>query len=399
MAEKLYYQDQYLQTFNTELVEEKQDETGQWYAILKETAFYPEGGGQPFDTGTLNGVKVVNVVETDGEIRHYLERPLSLSDANVEGKIDWERRFDHMQQHAAQHILSAAFDNLFGFKTVSFHLGREESTIDLDTTPLQENHIHDAEELSNRIVMENRQIETRWVTPEEAAALPLRKALSVEDNIRLVIIPDYDYNGCGGTHPASTNEVGMIKVLGIEKEKKKVRVSFAAGKRAYSHFDKKQKVLEKLSPLLNAPQENMESAVLKLLQTKTQLEKELTDTKDMLIGFEARELLSRHTDTEKPLTALYTGRTIQELQRLGRAIVSEKEDSVAVLISETDGKIQIVCAKGVIAAGNMKELLSGVLPLVNGKGGGNELFAQGGGQGDISAEDLQEKVLEIWLSR
>ncbi|OCA90615.1 alanyl-tRNA editing protein [Bacillus sp. FJAT-27225] len=391
MAKKLYYQNQYLQTFATELIEQKQDKSGAWYVLLRETAFYPEGGGQPCDTGTLNGVKVVNVVEIDDEIRHYIDGPLE--DEQIEGQIDWERRFDHMQQHTAQHIVSAAFDNEFGFKTVSFHLGKEESTIDLDIAGVNEQHVQRAEELANQIVLENLPIELRWVTPEEASAFPLRKALSVEENIRLVIIPDYDYNGCGGTHPASTAEAGMIKIVGIEKEKKKTRISFVAGNRAYLHFDKKQKVLEKLAPLLNAPQESMESAVSKLLQAKAQLEKELSEAKDKLLEYEARELITKADRNGKPLTALFTGRSIQELQKLGRAIVTEREDTVSILVSETDGKLQIVCAKGKQAPGNMKELLAGILPLINGKGGGSELFAQGGGQASISPERLLEDAL------
>ncbi|WP_059170581.1 DHHA1 domain-containing protein [Bacillus sp. FJAT-27445] len=394
MAKKLYYENPYQHSFETNLARQGQDEEGTWYAVLEETAFYPEGGGQPFDTGTLNGVQVTKVEEKNGEIRHYLQRQLELeAGATLAGKIDWERRFDHMQQHSGQHILSAAFDNLFGFKTVSFHLGREESTIDLGIDWLDDSHIEAAENLSNQIVLENRPIETKWVSKEEADKLPLRKALSVEDGIRLVIIPEFDYNGCGGTHPFSTSEAGMIKILGAEKEKKKVRITFVAGKRSFHQFSKKQQAITRLTPLLNVPQEDMEAAVLKLLQTKSSLEKRLDEAEEQIIGYEANHILQNRNEKDIPIARLFKNRPIQDLQKLARAIVKDEDSVTVVLVSENDDKLQLVCAKSEGGRGNMKEVLGIALKIINGKGGGNELFAQGGGDALCSGQELLEKTV------
>ncbi|WP_409270155.1 alanyl-tRNA editing protein [Neobacillus sp. SCS-31] len=392
MTRKLYYENPYLASFQTSLINQGEDENGEWYAVLESTGFYPEGGGQPYDTGSLNGIEVNRVEEVDGEIRHYLVSSLDAETGLVEGKIDWERRFDHMQQHTGQHILSAAFDNLFAFKTVGFHLGREESTIDLDTSALESSQIEEAEKLANQIVLENRPIEKRWVTKEEAEKLPLRKSLAVEEDIRLVIIPDFDYNGCGGTHPSSTCEVGMIKILAIEKEKKKYRVSFVAGNRSFRQFSKKNHILGKLTPLLNAPQEEMEAAILKLLETKNSLEKKLEEANDRLIVSEAGQMRLKRENTDLPVTGLFKNRPIQELQKLARAIVVE-DGTRAVLVAKNGDKLQLVCAKSSDARGNMKEAVNGALSLINGRGGGNETFAQGGGDATITPSELLSKLL------
>ena len=187
-------------------------------------------GGQPNDIGTLADQHVINVEEIDGEIRHYLEGPFLDTNKEIAGTIDWERRFDHMQQHTGQHLLSAAFDQLFEYRTIGFHLGAEIVTIDLETEVLTEHQVQRAEGLANQIILENRPIEVKWVTEEELSQYPLRKETKVKDDIRLVIIPDFDYNGCGGTHPKATGEVSSVKVLDWERQKKKVRVQFVCGK-------------------------------------------------------------------------------------------------------------------------------------------------------------------------
>lgn len=218
---KLFYKDPYLKTFETKILKQQQVKKGDFYITLEETAFYPTGGGQPHDIGTLNGVKVLNVEEVDGEIRHYVERTLPHLDDQVVGVIDWERRFDHMQQHTGQHILSAAFAQLYDIHTVGFHLGNDTVTIDLDISELTEEMAGKAEKLANDIIMENRAIVTKWVEYDDLVNYPIRKLPSVKENIRLVIIDEFDYNGCGGTHPSATGEVGAIKVLNWERQRKK----------------------------------------------------------------------------------------------------------------------------------------------------------------------------------
>lgn len=396
MEHKLYYEDPYRKSFSAKILRQAQDDAGQWYVILNQTAFYPTGGGQPHDTGTLNEIKVTNVEEINGEIRHYIASSLVTTDSELQGNIDWLRRFDHMQQHAGQHILSAAFEELFDFPTISFHLGAEVLTIDLETDQLTEEQAQQAEQRANEIILENRPIQPTWVSPEQAAKYPLRKQLSVSEDIRLVIIPDYDYNGCGGTHPSSTGQVGSLKILDWERQKKKIRVQFVCGNRVLSQLHQKQAVLKALSPLLNAPEAEMVKTTQKILDAAKEKDKALEEAREALLQYEALELIQGAALTgKKVIHKLFQNRTIQELQKLGRAISAQAPDNMAILVSESPEKIQLVCARGENVQASMKILIGELLPQINGKGGGNDLLAQGGGEPSMSGQQLLDRALEI----
>lgn len=391
MEQKLYYQDPYLRSFSAELARQEKDESGRLYAVLSKTAFYPTGGGQPFDTGTLNGIHVMDVEEVDGEIRHYINEPLKDTKA-IEGTVDWNRRFDHMQQHSGQHILSAAFEQLFGYKTVSFHLGRETLTIDLDTEDISTEEVNKVESLANEVILENRPIISEWISKDDLKQFNLRKELSVSDNIRLVIIPEFDYNGCGGTHPSSTAQVGALKILGWERQKKKVRVEFVCGNRVLQQLGQKHLVLQQLTSALNAPERDMGEAVNRLLENRKSLEKSLEETKDLLLSYEAKELIEHGTG--HVIRVVFQNRSIQELQKLARLLILESENKTCLLVAENEDKLQFVFARGKAAEGNMKALAGEALVLINGKGGGSESFAQGGGELLIQGNQLLTFVAE-----
>ena len=394
MIEKLFYQDAYIKDFKARVIKQAQDSEGAWYVVLDQTAFYPTGGGQPFDTGSIKGVQVVNVEEVDGEVRHYLEGAFQDLEEEVSGSIDWERRFDHMQQHSGQHILSAAFDHLFTYRTNGFHLGTEILTIDIETESLSEEEAAEAERLANLIIIENRPIETKWVTEEELSQYPLRKETKVKEDIRLVIIPEFDYNGCGGTHPRATGEVQAIKILNWERQKKKTRVSFVCGGRVLKQLGDKQKVLLSLTKLLNAPEKEMEQAVLRILDHGKSLEKELEKAGEELLRFEAMKILDMWR--ENPIVQeSFENRTIQELQKLARFIVAEANEKMVFLLSKNDGRLQLVCARGAARSENMKTILGQAMALINGKGGGNESFAQGGGETLIGPEEMMKQLIEM----
>ncbi|MFJ8064389.1 DHHA1 domain-containing protein [Psychrobacillus sp. NPDC096426] len=386
MKSKLYYEDPYIQTFSARVIKQERD-----YVVLSETAFYPTGGGQPHDIGTLNGIGVTNVEIIDREIRHFLADSLPASTEHVEGAIDWKRRFDHMQQHAGQHILSAAFESLFGFQTISFHLGKESATIDLDTAAVTGEQLREVEKLANQIILENRPINTRWVTLEELNQYKLRKATTLKENIRLVIIPDFDYNACGGTHPKETGQVRLIKILQTEKQKGHIRVEFVCGERVLTHLHRKQHILLNLKSTLSAPEDKLVDAAKVLLDNGKAFEKQIADLKDMLIHYEAKELLSKAETSV--ITATFQNRSIQELQKLSKTVVAVAPETICILVSDNEHKLQIVAAKGDILERSMKELISSVLPCINGKGGGNEKMAQGGGEKTLSSEQLIEKAL------
>jgi alanyl-tRNA synthetase len=385
LKDRLYYADPYRKSFTAQIMKAAQNTEGNHYVVLDNTAFYPTGGGQPHDLGTLNGIAVLNVEEVDDEIRHVLAESLN-SVTEVEGVINWERRFDHMQQHAGQHILSAAFVELFGFPTVSFHLGKEIVSIDLDVEDVTPEQLDATEKVANEVILENRLIEIKWVTEDELHHYPLRKQLAVTDEIRLVIIPDYDYNGCGGTHPSSTGQVSALKILSTEKHRGKVRVHFVCGGRLLQQLHRKNQKLAETSRLLSAPDDGVADAVQKLLETNHSLEKSLADAQEALLAFEAKALLSQQE--QGIVKALFTGKTVQQLQKLARLLVAEADEIIVLLVAESDNRLQFVAARGASVETSMKQVSSAALPLINGKGGGNESFVQGGGERLVSAEQL-----------
>jgi alanyl-tRNA synthetase len=391
MTTKLYYEDAYIKTFETKIREQRQDNDGRWFVLLEQSAFYPTGGGQPFDEGSLNGIQVTNVEEVNGEVRHYIERPVANTAVSIQGEICWNRRFDHMQQHAGQHILSAAFAEVCGYETISFHLGKEILTIDLSVERLTEEEASKAETLANKIIGEARPIQTRWMTAEEAADYPLRKQPSVSEDIRLVIIPDFDYNGCGGTHPRSTSEVGAIKILDWEKHKNHIRLQFVCGSRVLEQLHGKHKVIKELTAILQAPQDKMAEAAQQLIERMQSQDKQLEETNQQLLEYEADALIKEAIPAGEDSTFIsyaYQNRPIKELQTLARLIVIEKEDAVVFFVVQNETKLQLVGAKGKKVKLNLKEVAPEIFSKINGKGGGKEDFIQGGGEAVLSPEQL-----------
>ncbi|KMN41351.1 MULTISPECIES: serine-tRNA(Ala) deacylase AlaX [Lysinibacillus] len=384
MKELLYYQDVMLQEFDATIISKGTDESDRHYVVLSNTAFYPTGGGQPHDTGTLNALEVIDVEKVDDEIRHYIEGDLSTLDGVVHGKLNWPRRFDHMQQHAGQHILTAAFVELFNAQTVSFHLGSEQVTIDLAIETISEQQLAAAEARANDIILENRPIQTTWVTEQELGNYNLRKEVAVTGDIRLVIIPNFDYNGCGGTHPTSTGQVSSIKILGTEKMKGNVRVSFVCGQRVLTELGMRKKVLADVARQLSVPEFDAATALTKVLSTQKTTEKALAAAKEELLTYEAKALVN----SEGVVTAAFNQRTMQELQKIARMIVTEQKDVIALLVSENDGKLQFVAARGNNVSKSMKDVAQKALPLINGKGGGSDQMVQGGGDCTVSKEEL-----------
>jgi alanyl-tRNA synthetase len=310
----------------------------------------------------------------------------------VKGLIDWDRRFDHMQQHAGQHILSAAFADVTDYETVSFHLGKEILTIDLETEELSEQDVAKVEELANQIVMENRRIEVNWITKEELSQYQLRKQPIVIENIRLVIIPNFDYNGCGGTHPSTTGQVGSIKIMSWERQRKRIRVQFICGNRVRTQLHQKTKVMSELSQLVSASEQQMVETVKRVVNRNVELEKSLEELSDKLLQYEARDLLNLQRENNV-VGQVFEGRSIQELQKIARFIVTETEEIIVLLVTENDNRLQMVFACGNETNASMKEIMKDALLLINGKGGGNKSLAQGGGERLMSGVEMIEYVI------
>ena len=396
MTKKLFYQDPTIKSFEATILKSEIDENGRKYVVLNQTAFYPTGGGQPHDIGYLNKELIIDVEEVNGEIRHFTETGVFTTGEKVTATIDWEHRFDHMQQHCGQHILSAAFAALFSYQTISFHLGKETCTIDLENNSINEEELVKAEKLANDIILGNRPIETKWITEKEIHQYPLRKAPSVQENIRLVIIPDFDYNACGGTHPTSTGQVSTLKIIGVEKQKKHVRVHFIAGKRVLNQLERKNNITKQLTQLLNAPEECLVETAQTLLNNSKQLEKNIEICEETILSLESINLL-RHSELRnniKVVHALYVEKTMKSIQKLGKFLSEQDDDVLAILVIKNEDKYQFVCSKGRNVPFNMNLIVKNVLPLIDGKGGGSEVMAQGGGLSKIPYEILVDEIVK-----
>lgn len=293
MTERLYYQDSFLKTFEARVV--RLDAKG---VVLDRTAFYPTGGGQPSDTGRLNGVPVGEVLENEsGEIVHVLDGgpPAEIGQA-VRGEIDWERRANHMQQHSGQHLLSAAFVRLFNFPTVSFHLGVGISTIDLATASLSAEQARQAERLCNEIILEDRPVRVFFASAEEAKTLPLRKDVDREGELRLVEIAGLDLTACGGTHVTRTGQIGAVLLRKIEKSRYGMRVEFVCGLRAARVAGTDYATLNEAANLLSAHPEQVPALVRKQVEELKAAEKERQKLLLTLAGYEAREMYAATPD-------------------------------------------------------------------------------------------------------
>lgn len=388
---RLYHQDAYLKTFTARVLTCRPAGDG-YEVILDQTAFYPTGGGQPHDTGWLGGRRVLEVVEDPdtGAILHRVDGPLA---GEVTGEIDWNRRLDHMEQHTAQHLLSQVFAVLFQAETISFHLGSEATTIDLDLQALSPDQVEAAEALANQIVREDRPVRVHWAeTPEAAMArFPLRKPPAVAGPVRVVEIGDFDFSACGGTHVASTGRLGLIKVKAWERYKKGIRLTFLAGGRALRDYQRLDRMTRDLARSLSLGVPDLPGAVEKLREETLRLRRQLRDAQEQLLEVEARELLAgaRVVAGVRVVTQTFGGRPGEEVRALAAKVAAHPR---AVALFGTRGALpQLFFARSTDVRLDMGAILRQVLPVIAGKGGGSPLSAQGAGsrpEGLATALDL-----------
>ena len=304
MTERLYYTDSYMREFQARVVERSADGRT---IYLDRTLFYPSSGGQPFDVGSIAGVPVVEVLDEDERIAHRLAAPLP-ADGEVNGEIDWTRRFDHMQQHSGQHLLSAVFEELFGLHTVSFHLGAESATIDLEGGPVEPRMVTGAERRANQLVSENRAMDVRF--EDARAAQGLRKASEREGTLRIVSIDGLDRSACGGTHVRSTGEIGPILLRRTEKIRQSIRVEFVCGGRAVRRARADFETLSSIAQLLSAPLDDVAALVAAGLETAKAGEKARRKLELDLAAYRGKEL---YTVTEPGPDGVR--RAVQRLER------------------------------------------------------------------------------------
>jgi alanyl-tRNA synthetase len=381
-TERLYYNDPYLLEFDANIVETKTVGSNHGI-ILDKTAFYPTSGGQLFDLGTINDVPLVDCFEEEetGQVVHVVKsKP---SGQVVHGRIDSDRRLDHMQQHSGQHVLSHAFVELFDWPTVSFHMGAASCTIDLPVDSISQEQADKAVDLANRIVLENRTVAVKYVSHENVAEAGLRKPTERTGDIRIIDIAGYDRSACGGTHVQMTGEIGPILITGIERSKKQTRVEFICGLRVLRYARQANRTLAAISQTVSAAPFETAAAVRTLWGEHQSARKRIEDLESDLMDHEAAQF----PVVDGVAVGTFKNRGIEKLKILAAKICS-RPGTLALLADESD-QLRVVFARSADSNVDVAALLRQTLERFGGRGGGRPNLAQGGGLSGSATEILE----------
>jgi alanyl-tRNA synthetase len=392
MTNRIYYAEPYRTSFDA-IIERCEVAPEGARVVLDRTAFYPTSGGQPHDTGTLGGRRVLDVSDLDdGSVLHVVDGPL-VAGAEVRGEIDWRRRFDHMQQHTGQHVLSAVFDRRLSARTESFHLGTAASTIDLsrEVTP---DEIAAVEDEANRVVWEDHAVTIRFVTAEEAAALPLRKQPAREGSLRLIDIDGVDLSPCGGTHVSRTGGIGIIAVSGWEKFRGGTRVEFLCGVRTLQRLRLWRDAIGSTLRHLSVAPEELARGVERLQIENKSLGREVRGLQERLALHEGRTLAARgaRAGSRVMVVEALDGWGAAGLKSM--AMAAAEEPGAAVVLFSATSPALVVVARHPDAGVDASAILKVLVGKFGGKGGGKPDLAQGGGL-DGSAADLIAAAREL----
>jgi alanyl-tRNA synthetase len=383
MTERLYYTDSYLHDFLARITAISEDGRT---AYLDRTAFYPTSGGQPFDTGSIGGVAVLDVVDEEARIAHRLAEPVVEGDVSC--AVDWTRRFDHMQQHTGQHLLSAVLEESFALHTVSFHLGAESSTIDLEGGLVEPQTVLAVERRANEIIFENRPVTVHF---EDAAAVQgLRKASDREGTLRIIAIDGLDRSACGGTHVRSTGEIGFILLRKLEKIRQSVRVEFVCGARAARRARADYEALNKVAQLFSASLDDTPAMVAAQLETARAAEKSRRKLELDLAAYQGKELYQATepgADGVRRVSQRVTRGSLEELRAVAQNFTAQPKAIFTATLSDPPSVMLAASADAGIDAG---KLLKAALTEAGGRGGGTARIAQG----SVPEAGLLERVLE-----
>lgn len=368
MTEKLYYVDSYLKEGEAEIVKVTKKE-GKIFVVLDKTPFYPEGGGQPSDTGNINGVKVIYVYEKDDIIYHQVEKELQCGKAIC--SVDFERRFDFMQQHSGEHLLSGAIYKLYKGNNKGFHLGEDYVTIDIDIYPFTDTMVEEIEREVNRYIYMNESFTTYVVDKENLNKTPSRKKIEVEGDIRIVEAKDMDCCPCCGTHVLRTGEIGLIKILKVEKYKGMSRIYIKCGKRAYEDLAVKYYIINALNRKFSTDEKNLLKNINKQSQEIFDLKTQLNELKAKLAEEEASNLIK--DSNENFIFKSYENKSFEEVIHIGEAL--SKNPYVFILTSLKDKKI--LFANNTDVELSCGKIFKEYIKEFSGKGGGSDIKAQG----------------------
>ena len=374
MTERLYEADPYLREFDARVLDCRPSAKG-WETVLDRSAFYPEGGGQPGDRGTLSGVPVTDTRESGGETVHFCAAPLTTG-ADVQGVLDWDRRFDHMQQHSGEHIVSGLICSAFSCDNVGFHMGAETVVIDFNH-PIPPEALKDIEARANRVIWENRPFLVTHPSPEELAVLPYRSKKALSGDVRLVECPGADLCACCGTHVRSAGELGLIQLLSLRPFREGVRIEMVSGKRAYAYARQSAEQNRQVSVLTSAKQAETAAAVERLLA-------ELSEARYRLVGAENRlfHRLAEELAGQKEILLFQADLSPDALRRCCEALSAACPGRCAVFTPAEGGGCRYAIAS---AAADLRPLAKAMSEALGGRGGGKPGFIQGSVTGDEAA--------------
>jgi len=395
-TERLYNDNPYLTEFRAEVIEILP--YGDKYGIvLNRTAFYPAGGGQPWDTGYLNDEKVSEVIEKDGKLLHIVDNKLLSTE--VKGSVNWARRFDFMQQHTGQHILSACFEKLLNGSTDSFHMGKDIVSIEINIDSFSIDDAERIENMANGIIYCNLPVITRVVNGEELNSLPLRKMPKVTENIRIVEVKEIDYSPCGGTHVRTTGEVGMIKIKSWEKCKGGIRFSFVCGNRALKDYGMYNSIIRTLCEKLSVRDSEIIEAFDKLLSDLRNTEKQLSASTQELMRVEADNIIKECPVVSgiRLISRVFDNRSINDVKLLAQYL-TKAPGNVALLACRNENA-QVIFSRSEDVNIDINALFKAVLPIIDGKGGGNSRTAQGGGSKVERLEEFINNARNLIISK
>lgn len=407
MTERLYYDDAYTTAFEA-TIKERLTYEERPAVVLDRTLFYPTSGGQPHDSGWLvageEKLQVIDVVDGPEKqsVIHVLTAAPPETWRMIAGRVAWPRRFDHMQHHTGQHILSQAFIRVGGVETVGFHLSDQTVTIDLDRAGIPESELAAAELMANEIIWENRPVRSRQIPFAEAEQLALRKLPPpVSGVLRVVEIEGFDQTACGGTHVAHTGEVGQLKIERTENRRESTRVTFCCGRRALAEHGRKSAVVSGLTATLTTGVDDLVDAVERLQQENKEARSLIKKQMAALLAHEASALLASAElmGEERVVATVLRDRTADELGQLGRLLSNEPH--VVALLGLSGERASLLFTRSANARGSMQALLAAALQTMEkGRGGGNDLLARGGSAdaGELQVEQAVEAAVRMLRS-
>lgn len=373
-TKRLYFEDPYRIEFEAKVVQRRIHDKSP-ALVLDQTCFYPESGGQPADRGTINGIEVIHVLEEGDRILHLLKS--EVSSEKVIGRIAWQRRFDHMQQHAGQHILSQSFYELLQAETLSFHLGEVISTVEIDLSKIKEEEVEKVEKRANVIVFDDREIKSYFISDDQVEKIPLRRPPKKKGLLRIIEVADYDYSACGGTHPRRTGEVGLIKVLKWERIRDNIRFEFVCGQRTLEDYIWKSRDLRQLSTRLTAHEREVFGSVEKLFADLKSEKRKTRKLWEQIIQYEAKEIIQGAK--EKIIKNIFTERSREDLRFLALNIIKKAECVVLYGLKDEKG-FHLVLARSDVFDIDLRELVSELSSIIKGKGGGSPSLVEIAGE-------------------